>query len=158
MWVGIDPGKCGGIASIDEKGELCIQVMPDMHTVDCYFKDHASRIKHTFIEKCQPFGHEGRKSLFSFAEHYGILQGILIANAIPHTSVPVREWQKHMFMGIKPTLCGKKRNPKDRALEAANRVFAKKNVFWLASSRCRKPHDGMVDSSLIAEFCRRQTR
>jgi hypothetical protein len=44
---------------------------------------------------------------------------------------------------------------KAKALKSANQVFKKKNNFWIPTSRHRKPHDGMIDSALIAEFCRK---
>jgi hypothetical protein len=132
--------------------------MFDVYFFDVYFKFNCIRIKHVYIEKAHPMSQQGVCSTFTYAHHCGEIMGILIANEIPHTLIPPQEWQKVMFLGTKPNAGKAKRDPKARALEAANRVFAKKNSFWLRSPRCKKPHDGMVDAALLAEACRRATR
>lgn len=155
MWIGIDPGQKGAIASIDHDCKLTAFPMLEPYPLAEYFKENQANIIHVYLERAQSMHGQGIKSAFSYAEHYGQIQGILIAMSIPHTLVPPREWQKMMFLGTKAKDGDKKRDPKQRALEAADRVFAKKRSFWLKSLRSKKPHDGMIDASLIAEACRR---
>lgn len=156
MWVGIDPGQKGGIAFLDKKQNLNIHVMPESAgDLDKLLKVYKNSINHLFLEKAQAFKGQGISSTFSYAENYGVIQGILISNSIPFTLITPKEWQKMMFLGTKAKKGTKKRDPKERALEAANRVFAKRNSFWLRNKRCTKPHDGMIDAALLAEACRR---
>jgi hypothetical protein len=160
VWVGIDPGKKGAISSVNRRGQLidCIPMDGDPRTILKLVENNQNEIRHIFIEKAQCITGQGVRGIFTYAEEYGILQGILIGSPkkIPFTLCPARVWQKTMFLGTKAMFGLKKRDPKDRALEAANRIFAKNKSFWLKSKRCTKPHDGMFDSALIAEFCRRE--
>ena len=158
-WMGIDPGKKGGIAIIDQNRKLETFPMQDPQELDQIFKRVHKSLVHVFLEKAQALSKGGKaqgvKSMFTYGEGYGIIQGLLIAYKIPFTLVTPQFWQKTMFLGTTAMTGSTKRNPKDRALEAANRVFAKSNSFWLPSTRCRKPHDGMIDAALIAEASRR---
>lgn len=153
VWVGIDPGQKGGICAIDENQKLKVYPMPVIHDLNHLLKKW--EIKHAFLEKSQAMPKQGVSSMFNYGVSYGMLQGLLIANNVSHTLIKPMEWQKLMFQGTAPKKNGIKRNPKDRAIEAANRIFCKTSDYWLANSRCRKPHDGMIDSALIAEACRR---
>lgn len=153
MWVGIDPGLKGGVCAIDEKMKLNIYPMPEIHDLNHLLKKW--KIKHAYLERSQAMPKQGVSSMFNYGVSYGMLQGLLIANNVPHTLIKPTQWQKMMFAGIALKKNGVKRNPKSKALEAANRIFCKTSDFWLANSRCRKPHDGMIDSALIAEACRR---
>lgn len=159
-WIGIDPGKQGGIGIIydDNNKDLDVVPMDTPQSFAFFIEIEKPTIRHVFIEHAQAMPRQGVTSMFTYGEHFGHLQGILIAYKVPYTLVPPRNWQRAMFLGTKQKTGAKKRNPKDRALEAANRVFAKKSSFWFKSKRCKKPHDGMIDAALIAEFCRRSTK
>lgn len=148
MFVGIDPGKKGGVAHINGKRQLSVMPMPSIFDLNAYLG--SVRIDHVCLEKSHAMPGQGVTSMFTYGEGYGMIQGILIARKIPFTLVPPRVWQLKLFAGV----CRKKK-PKERALEAANRVFAKNSDFWRSSPRAKKPHDGMIDSALIAEYCRR---
>jgi len=146
--LGIDPGKKGGIAHINGKRQITVQPMPSAFDLSEYLG--RVRVDHVCLEKSQAMPGQGVSSMFNYGEGYGMIQGLLIAKKIPFTLVTPQRWQKVMLAGV-----SKDKATKARALEAANRVFTKSSSFWLASSRSRKPHDGMIDSALIAEYCRR---
>jgi hypothetical protein len=55
-------------------------------------------------------------------------------------------WQKVMLPG-----CAKG-DTKPAALARARQLWPAES--WLASPRCSKPHDGMIDAALIAEYGR----
>lgn len=156
LYLGIDPGQKGGLSFVSSDGSYCALPMPDIREF-CDVIEGWSRefgIKHCFIEKAQPMHKQGVVSTFTYADHYGQLQGALAANCISFTLVRPQEWQKEMFKGSKDKKGDVKRDPKERALEVVRRMFPKEK--FLASLRCKKPHDGMIDSILLAEFCRRK--
>lgn len=153
-WVGIDPGKNGGIAWIDRSKEFECAVMPDMFELP-HLLDNIGKIKHIYVEHAQPMPKQGTRSMFTYGEHFGSIQGILVAKELPFSLVKPKTWQAEMFKGTR-AMCGKtKVNPKKRALEAANRYFARQKSKFFKSSRSYVPHDGLIDSVLIAEFCRK---
>lgn len=152
IYVGIDPGLKGGLASINEKGygEYVISMPDSFELAVILTRWHEEiRIKHLFLEKAQPMPKQGVTSMFNYGHHNGVIEGILKVLGIPYSLIPPKQWQKEMFIGTKAT-----DEPKKRALAAANRIFPKQK--FLASLRCKKPHDGMIDSLLLAEYCRRK--
>lgn len=151
IYVGIDPGLKGGIAFISDKGEEYVIVMPSLFELASIISqwDDDFKIKHVFLEKAHPMPQQGVVSMFNYGHHCGIIEGILTAFGIPYSLITPQKWQKEMFIGTSTA-----QQPKDRALAAANRIFPKQK--FMASLRCKKPHDGMIDSILLAEFCRRK--
>lgn len=146
--IGIDPGaKTGGICSLSDLGiVLSLDIMPPLQELVCFI-DYVETPRHCFIEKAQSFPKQGIASAFNYGDHFGQLQGILIALRIPYTLVAPGTWSKVMLSGTK-----EKDKPKDRNITAAQRLFPGVN---LVADGCRKPHTGMVDALLIAEYGRR---
>jgi len=157
IYLGIDPGQKGGVAYICSKTRQSYVVpMPDIFEfnflIDSWNIQHG--IVHCFLEKAQAMPKQGVTSMFSYGQHFGQLQGVLVSHSIPFTLVKPQEWQKEMFKGSAEKTAGVKKDPKERALEIVRRMFPKEK--FLATMRCKKPHDGMIDSILLAEFCRRK--
>lgn len=144
MSAGIDPGKSGGIVLLDRNGEILDKiVMPDTSTFAEYIQTWKPH--YTFLEKAQSMPSQGVASVFNYADHFGQLQGVLIALKMRFTLVPPRTWQKVCFAG---TSAGYQ--PKQRAAIACKRLFPKDSM--LATQRCQKPHEGLVDATLIALY------
>ena len=78
---------------------------------------------------------------------FGKLVGMAESNGYPVQRVSVHKWQKKM-LGRMP-----KGRSKEFALALALSLEPEEN--WLASKRCRTPHDGMIDAYLIALYIRR---
>ncbi len=143
---GIDPGKKGGIAQIDQEGTVFhIAPMPNIHDLMKFLRDHG-KIK-VYLEKAQSMPSDGSKGAFTYADSYGQIQGIMIALMIPYELIAPQIWTRTMHVGCTGT------NPKAKSLQAARRLFPTADL--LATPRCRVPHDGMVDALLIAEYGRR---
>lgn len=157
IYVGIDPGQKGGVSFVSKVAEFtAAESMPKtpnglIALITAWNEDY--QIQHAFIEKAQPMRKKGKSqgvvSAFTYGYQSGGIEMLFKMLKIPYSLIPPKEWQKEMFVGTKAT-----DEPKDRALEAANRIFPKQN--FLASLRCKKQHDGMIDSILIAEYCRRK--
>lgn len=186
QWIlGCDPGKHGGIALLNindftdqihfptkvKNGRVDVV---DMKTnieplvdsiVECYIEDvHAlfgSSASGTF-----EFGH-------ATGSFFGMLQ-TLLGHKLTVCLIQPKEWQKVAWKTTpivegEPVMdhsTGKQKvnkngdlrfkiDTKATSLAAANALFP--GVSWLASSRCKSPHDGIVDAALIAYAAHNKT-
>ncbi len=153
IYIGIDPGKSGGIAAIDDDGFLMhLSTMPlSGGPIDPVAVANILRKldkKHVFIEHAQAMPKQGVTSMFNYGMGFGVLQGICSALGCPMTLIKPRLWQKAMHVGADQSAC-----PKDRSFQVVYRLFPTANLK--ASERCKNDHDGMADALLIAEYGRR---
>ena len=101
-YIGIDPGKSGGIVMIDDKtNKIEVKKYPDsVHNMALMFalmigETPSSRII-VIIEKVWARPHDGRSSVFKFAQNYGQWEGIVNSHEIiPHHISP-QMWMKAM--------------------------------------------------------------
>jgi hypothetical protein len=89
----------------------------------------------------------GAQALCSMWDSYGAIRSILETRTIRHYRITPQSWQKTMLVG-----CAKG-DTKPAALAMAKRLWPEEN--WLATPRCKTPHDGMIDAALIAEYGRK---
>ncbi len=151
--IGIDPGVAGALAAITSDG-LDLRVMPvaaaggkqqyDERVLVEWLTPYAIRRAHVFIECVHAMPGQGVTSMFSFGMGYGLLRGICSGLGLSYELVRPQEWQHAMLMG----------QPLGSEYLVASRLWP--NAEWRASDRCRKPHSGLVDAALIAEFGRRK--
>lgn len=145
-WIGIDPGKSGGIAVIYKKPKnncyqqfLCFSSGTERDIWD-FVKDHIVnytpklRFK-ACIERVHSSPQMGVTSSFSFGQSYGFLRGILIASEIPFAEVTPVTWQK--------TLKCLSKGDKNITKSRAQQLFPKLKITH-----------GNADALLIAEYCR----
>jgi hypothetical protein len=166
-FVGIDPGDKGFFTLIYPTGIQYYQIPLIKKKVDYtelakivedLFWTYGDNI-HVVLEDVHAIFGAAAKSTFNFGHIAGFLEGLVNAYKMPYTKVAPKKWQKEMFEGIpvqqKPSSTGKTmvNDTKAMALMAAKRLFPKENL--LATARSSKPHDGKVDSLLMAEYCRR---
>jgi Holliday junction resolvasome RuvABC endonuclease subunit len=102
--IGIDPGKSGGIAWIDETGKACVEKMPDTlkdlwELIDTirggYYRICNEGCK-AYIEQVSSSPQMGVVSAFTFGNGYGHLEMALTAAGIPFERVRPQAWQKAM--------------------------------------------------------------
>ena len=101
-FIGIDPGKSGGIAWITDAAVPVIQAIA-MPATERDISDALLRISDNaiaVIEDVHSFPGQGVKSMFTFGRGYGLLRGILTAHRIQFSEVRPRDWQK--AVGITP--------------------------------------------------------
>jgi len=163
-YIGIDPGLQGGIAIIttsegeEAKTGIETHAMPVIFNVKKRMLDHLL-LKHlvflfnpnnayVLLEQQQAMPKQGVTSMFSTGYGFGALKQCLVDFAIPHEVVKAQVWQKEF--GIS----GRKGNTKTQALRICQDLFPDANL--LATERSKKPHEGIVDALLIAEFARRR--
>lgn len=98
VYIGIDPGKGGGIAFIKDNMSCEAFRCPETpHEMAMLVKEKTKKIKivSASIEKVHSMPRDGVASSFSFGTNYGIWLGILAANKIPFKQITPFKWQKY---------------------------------------------------------------
>lgn len=149
--MGIDPGSNGGIVLRGEHSLVCY-VMPETpQKVDSLIKSYHPDV--VIIEQSTfspPSANKGKGFVFGhtlahkIGKNYGILIGICLANGITPIEMVPKAWQSKMLGKVA------KGETKKQAEILAKKLWP--DSGFLASSRCRKPHDGMIDAALLTEY------
>lgn len=165
-YVGIDIGNEGAIVvqnSVDNTVE--IHVMPligkqlDLHELYNILRYYEGKDCHVIFEDLHAIFGASAGSTFNFGGSAMAIEMCVIATGLPFTKIKAVVWQKEMFVGVKeilkPSSTKKtmKRDTKSMALLAAKRLFP--NTPLTKSKRSVKPHDGIVDALLMAEYAKR---
>ena len=163
---GIDPGKEGFIVWFEDgifnKAEIpLIKKEVDTLALDKIFKTLKKKSDDLFVvmEATNAFFGASSTTMYKFGHTIGCIEQAIVSNQIPFTKIQPKKWQDEMFQGVPKQYVKKKGNKKRThdtkatALIAAKRLFPETDLR--KNTRCRIPHDGLVDSLLIAEFCRR---
>ena len=159
IYIGIDNGLTGGLVALsDHPGSpIDMRVMPTRgkskgNEVDAAFVwDFISTYWSTMenltviLETPGKFS-AGTQALCSMWDSYGAIRGVLESRGIRHHRIPPQKWQKVMIPN-----CAKG-DTKPAALAKARQLWP--DETWLATVRCSKPHDGIVDAALIGEYGR----
>lgn len=174
IYIGIDPGLKGGIAKIITDGlrvDIRLQKMPiikikktkseidgkalvqllrnvvyeNEHPVFCVIEKAQAMVRRD--KKTGKQRGQGTASAFTFGAGFGFIKGVVAALEISHTIVHPRTWQSVMLRDVGGD------DTKAKALIVAQRLFP--NVDLRGSERSCKPHDGIVDALLLAEYARR---
>lgn len=150
IYIGIDPGKSGALAIIDEAG---ITVEPFDEVI---YRDRLGLIGERIeigeravcaLEKVGARPMQGVSSTFEFGRNAGFIEGLLVANEIPYALVTPQRWKKEFAL---------LKRDKDASIAEARRLFP--SVSLLPTERSRKDNDGMAEALLIAEWARRFAR
>jgi hypothetical protein len=142
--IGVDPGKSGGIAWIDETGKACVEKMPDTlkdlwELIDDIRGGHYRICNEgckAYLEQISSSPQMGVVSAFTFGNGYGHLEMALTAAGIPFERVRPQVWQKAMGCMTK----GEKNITKAKAQE----LFPHLKITHATADAC-----------LIAEYGRR---
>lgn len=153
VYIGIDPGKKGGIAVIEDlKDEKEIHAHPysdDVLKKICkdILADWSVQKASVFcvVEKVGAMPKQGVTSTFNFGKSFGYILGVLEANGIPYQLISPQRWKKHFSLT----------NDKNKSIQTAKRLFP--SVSLLPTDRCRVESDGMAEALLMAEFARRMS-
>lgn len=142
-YLGIDPGKSGALAVIRDNG--FVQVIPfnavDYVTVLRTFEGSDAVC---CVEKVGAMPGQGVTSMFNFGHNAGFIEGVLRSFGICYQLVPPQTWKKEFSLN----------SDKARSIEVCQKLFP--DVSLLPTERCRKPHDGMAEAVLMAEYARRR--
>jgi hypothetical protein len=151
LYIGIDPGASGGLASVLSCGSVVIESMPPTEQdVWEWFRSQRSFgpsiTTFACIEQVGGFiaGNASPGSaMFKFGMSYGSLRMALVAAEIPFEAVTPQRWQKALGV-VKRARDESKSDFKNRLKARAQQLFPREKIT-LATA----------DALLIAEYCRR---
>lgn len=146
IFIGIDPGQSGAMAVIDGEYASAVTFSESAYLNTLRGLDARRAIgcsMFAIVEHVGPMPKQGVTSTFKFGQNFGWIQGMLYAMNIPFELVRPQKWKK-MFSCT---------SDKNTSISVAQRLFP--NVPLFATPRCRKPHDGMAEALLMAEYGRR---
>ena len=157
-YIGIDPGLQGGIVVIYPDIAIETSAMPimlqgkkkiyDHFALTRFFRAFQGTQCYAIVEQQQAMPKQGVVSMMSIGYGFGALKQCLVDFRIPHEVLRAQIWQKEF--GIS----GRKGNTKIQALQICQSLFPDLNL--LATKLSKKPHEGIVDAVLIAEYARRR--
>lgn len=147
IYIGIDPGKNGGIAVmqtyINQIQKVGVKCYSDEDLLSI-LKDAEECLQAVcYLENVHAMPKQGVSSTFNFGMNFGFIQGVLKAYGIPYELVTPQKWKKEFSCT----------SDKNTSIEVCKRLFP--NVNLKATERCKKDHDGMAEALLIAEYGRR---
>ena len=161
-WVGVDLGLHGAISDLCSASgnELNIQTMPliggqlDKARLYDIIADFKNTNCHIVFEKLGVIFGTSKATAFSMGMQCGILEAYCIALNLPYSCIPPKLWQKEMLVGVDEIKkVGKtSRDTKSMATIAVKRLFP--GVKLTIGDRATKVHDGVVDSILLAAYCK----
>lgn len=147
IYIGIDPGKNGGIAYIQDTGidEVMLKntFVFDENTMITLLHNFIPGHCVAYVEQVHAMPKQGVSSTFNFGVNFGFIQGVLKAYKIPYELVTPQKWKKEFSCT----------SDKNTSIEVCKRLFPKVNLK--VTDRCKKDHDGMAEALLIAEYGRR---
>lgn len=153
VYIGIDPGKHGGLVALSYSGAVsaCSPMPETERDVWNWFTEQAPRMspRSAVIEKVGGYI-QGNKlpgsAMFNFGWGYGGLRMALIGHGVPFEEITPRRWQR--AMGVIPRGKAESKTAfKTRLKAKAQQLFP--NV---------KVTHATADALLIAEYCRRKHR
>ena len=142
-YIGIDPGKTGGFAAVDHKGNTLEAMQFESYQV---FADSAKGLLLDYpvtvvLEKVSAMPGQGVSSMFTFGANYGGWLATLELLKLPYQLVRPQAWQK-AILGTFP-----KGESKARALAFAQRLHP--------DLALRKKDSGIADAICMAHYGRR---
>ena len=145
VFIGIDPGKKGGIAYIDTQDNVSVTV-PYSDTMLIDLCRHFSGVEGVVccLEKVSARPGQGVVSMFSFGHSVGYIKGVLEARHIPYQEITPQKWKGEFGLN----------SEKAASAEVCRKLFP--DISLLATPKCKKPHDGMAEALLMAEYARRK--
>lgn len=160
IYIGIDNGVTGGIAALyaGEREPYTWGAMPvkksrtgkevDVRAFYQWVKIHfrGQERKLVFILE-EPGGSKSAAAAKSMAGSFHALRGCFEAMGYRWERITPQSWQKVMIPGCKAG------ETKKRALARVSELWPSQNFI---PPGCRKPHEGVIDAALIAEYGRRK--
>lgn len=155
--VGVDNGISGGLCAVSafDGNVLAYRAMPtktvegksevDVRALLDWLEPYRNNMV-VCVE--EPLKHaKSSQAMRSMSISFGLILGACEAKRFEVKRIQVKEWQDAM-LGKKLA----KGMTKVTALATANKLWSSEQ--WLATSKSRTPHDGMIDAALIARYSR----
>lgn len=147
VFIGIDPGKNGGIAAICIEDNFIYtkpysdELLRKMSGALYFSTSHRAIC---CLEKVGAMPGQGVVSMFNFGQSVGYIKGVLESFLIPYQEITPQKWKREFGLS----------SDKAASAEVCRKLFPE--VELLATPRSKKPHDGMAEALLMAEYARRK--
>ena len=145
-YLGVDPGSSSGaFAVIRDTTVIAVAPFDEGAFLDivAWLGKEQEKTK-CCLEKVSAMPKQGVSSTFTFGVNYGWLRGVLDLGEISYQEIRPQQWKKEFGLN----------SDKARSVEVCRRLFP--NVDLLRTPKCKKPHDGMAEALLMAEYARRK--
>lgn len=166
--IAIDIGKKGAIVIRKPNGEDQFFPMPmvknelDYGEIYSLFNLYTKPEEESLVifEKLGVIFGTSKSTAFSMGYQAGAIEMACIALSLSYYMVGAKQWQKEMFQGTnlvtKKSKSGKSTvtDTKATALIVAKQLFPNQKLTF--GDKASKPHDGLVDALLMAEFAKRK--
>lgn len=159
IYLGVDNGVSGAIAALDGTGAIVahsvlpLQKLRTGNAIDVLaLRDWINNVRALHPEARvsalleEPGGTKSAGAAKGMYGSFHSIRSILDLLGLRWAGVTPQRWQKALIPGAKA------KETKPRALSRARQLWPGEK--FLATDRCRVPHDGIVDALLIAEFAR----
>ena len=148
VYIGIDPGKKGAVAIIDEN-DVNVYPWSDsefVHLMRGLSDDEAARKKGIIacVEKVGAFSGQGVRSMFTFGRALGFIEGVLSGCWIGYQLIPPTVWKRDFSL---------LNTDKRQSIEVCKKLLPGINLY--PTERCRVESDGMSDAALLALYAKR---
>ena len=144
-FIGIDPGKHGGISVLSLDGGVIDVVKMPCTAVDLYeYLSRYSDDSFCVLERVGGMPGNGGSAMFNFGKGFGHLEMALLSLRIPFDEVTPNKWEKHYQLGSSGKFS--KREWKNRLKSKAQQLFP---------GLGKKVTLDTCDALLLAEYCRR---
>lgn len=151
IYIGIDPGKQGGFAAIENGtgGVIFAQPVPlsgkeiDLYSIATFLGNIKTDTNQVFavIEKVHSMPGQGVASMFSFGMSTGMMHGIAAALQYPIFLVAPQTWKGRILRDTP--------KDKDAAIAYCKRTYPYAPLF---ENRNGKSHTGVADAICIARY------
>ena len=151
-FIGIDPGKKGGIAVIDRKtSNLILHEIPrigsevDVRELADIIAQYVNEPHLALLEDVHALPGASAGSSFSFGKTLGAKEAILVTLKASFQKVSPKTWQAVVWKGVpRMEKAGGKTDTKAMSFLAAQRLFPQQKFL--------KSKDGLVDAALMAKY------
>lgn len=162
IFIGIDPGLDGGIASIEPKNRVSLEKIILHKTPVIGGRDYDIQAMRSILNEYQVIESDmfatienqismpgqGLTSTLQTGKGFGIWLGLLAGMSVSYQVVSARQWQSKLFTGVSGKL-----DTKEKSEVIAKRLFPKAD--FRKSDRAHVANDGLTDAACIAEYGRR---
>ena len=159
VYLGVDPGRDGCLAILGYRNDPIIipfnetEYANQLRRLDPFRPRPVVQDKDVgTIDSIEPFcviehvnamPGQGVTSCFSFGANFGLCLGLLTAFRIPYELVRPQKWKREFSCT----------SDKNTSIAVAQRLFP--GVDLRRTPKCTKPHDGICEALLMAEYAKR---
>ena len=153
VFIGIDPGQDGCLAILGYREAPVLVPFGETEYANqlrqfdplgaCTTSTPLEPAPFCVVEHVSAMPGQGVTSCFSFGRNFGFILGLLTAFCIPYELVRPQKWKREFSCT----------SDKNTSIEVAQRLFP--GVDLRRTPRCTKPHDGVCEALLMAEYARR---